>query len=321
MSLFPHRRTAALELGLALCLAGLTGCGADDEAPVAPVEAPAVTTEAPAKLPWPHIFEEDAWRAVVDKLVAGAALPSVPTDYATHSQQQALARAKTLTQRLSLRPNEASLGQALAKLYAENLFPDRAMGVLGLCLKNSPDDLLTLKLAAVSLNASGQFEDGLALLEHLTRVTPNDQGLAGPLFGAYWELGELDAARAALERGLEIAPFNPNLELALGRVLFEEGDSEGALPHLETAAKNLPSSTEAAYRYATCLDELGMDEQAAAAEMRHSRLIQMEEFGIGNALPEGQRRRALVEALEASGDHAGAEREREAMRADGIPLE
>ena len=312
--------------GLALCLASLTACGSGDETPVAPLEVtPEATSptvaEAPATLPWPRLFEADAWQAVVDKLVAGAALPSVPTDYATHSQQQALARAKTLTQRLSLRPNEASLSQALAKLYAENLFPDRARSVLGMCLKNSPDDLLTLKLAAVSLNASGRFEDGMALLEHLTEVTPDDQGLAGPLFGGYWELGELDAARTALQRGLQIAPFNPNLELALGRVLFEEGDSEGALTHLETAAKNLPSSTEAAYRYATCLSELGMDAEAAVAETRHSRLIQMEEFGIGTALPEGQRRRALVEALEASGDQAGAEREREAMLADGLSLD
>lgn len=259
--------------------------------------------------------------AVVERLRVGAHLPSVPTDYATAAQQQALSRAKNLTQRLSLRTSDPRLSQGLAKLYAENLFPDRAMAVLGLCLEAEPTNPVTLKLTAASLNSAGEFLDAVALFEELTRITPMDQGLAGPLFRAYWELGELDAAHQALQRGLEIAPFNPHLELALGRVLFEEGDAESAAPHFERAAANLPSDTEAWYRLSTCLAELGREEQAAAAEAHHSRLIQMEEFGIGNAMPEGQRRRALVRALEESGDSGGAQREREALLADGLELE
>jgi tetratricopeptide (TPR) repeat protein len=288
-----------------------------------PVDDPSVASaeEATAVKPWPRVFAEDAWLAVVEELKSGAELPSVPKSSATHSQAQALVKAKTLPQRLSLGSTDPKLGQSLARLYAENLFPDRARAVLGRTLVQDPENLLTLKLAAVSLNASGRFEDGTAILEYLTTVTPNDQGLAGPLFGGYWELDELDAAEMALERGLEIAPFNANLEVGLGRVLFEQGRSEEAATHLKTAATGLPSDTEAWYRYATCLDELGRAEEAAAAGARHSRLIQMEEFGIGSALPEGVRRRKLVEALEKTGDLAGAERERAALVADGIPLE
>ena len=255
---------------------------------------------------WPALFAVDAWRAPVVELKGLAKVPRVPTDYATASQMAALAEARTLTQRLSLNPARQELGLKLANLYANNLFPDRAMAVLGLCLEIEEEVPVTLKLCAASLAGKGRFEDSAALLEHAARLDPTDHGLAGPLFRAYWELGEIESARAALDKGLALQPFSPHLRLRLGQLLFEEGQLEAALPELETAAQNLPNATEAWFRYARCLEELGREAEASEVAWHHGLLVQMEEFGIPDHLTWFVRVERLAVRLDETGDGAGA---------------
>lgn len=301
----------------AVALALGAGCG---EAP--PREgaegAPAVPAPTPASADWPQRFAPGAHEPILAAVLARAKLPSVPDTAASSTQRVALDQAANLTKRLSLKI-KVDLAQNLARVYQENLFPERALEVLGLCLERDPNDPLTLKLLAGSLSAEGRFEDALKVLEHLTRETPNDAGLAGPLFNAHWELGDLAGARAAIERGVELAPFLPHLELALGRILMAEGDAAAAQPRLARATTNLPTDTEAWYRYALCLDELGRFEEAEHAMAVHKRLDQMKEFGIDLNQPERARRAALVDALAASGDAAGAQAERAALDADFPP--
>jgi Flp pilus assembly protein TadD len=277
-----------------------------------PKPAPAQVAPATA---WPTTLAPDAYEPILDAVRANAVLPKVPTIAASSTQRQALVQAKNLSMRLSLR-FELALAHSLARNYQENLFPDRSLQVLGLCLESKNVEPLTLKLLAGSLSAEGRFADALAVLEHLTRLTPNDAGLAGPLFVAHWELGQLPQARQALARGLELAPFMPHLELAMGRVLFAEDNAEEALPFLQRATESLPNETEAWYRLALCLDELGETEAAADAHARHARLDQMKEFSIPTNLAPRARREALIAALVQSGDFAGAERERAALLAD-----
>lgn len=337
-----------LALSIALCLTiGLSACGPDPEEPVGTgqaIETNVVSepvdnrsddpsddligasevnardesaNEAPdaSHTSWPATLAPDAYAPILAAARAGAVLPKVPAIAASSTQRQALVLAKNLSMRLSLR-FELPLAQSLARLYQDNLFPDRALQVLGLCLESKSIDPMTLKLLAGSLSAEGRFEEALAVLEHLTRETPNDAGLAGPLFVAHWELGQLPQARQALARGLELAPFMPHLELAMGRVLFAEDNADEALPFLQRATQSLPNETEAWYRLALCLDELGETEAAAEAHARHARLDQMKEFAIPTNLSPRARRDALIVALEQSGDLAGAERERAALRAE-----
>ncbi|MDF1800949.1 MAG: tetratricopeptide repeat protein [Planctomycetota bacterium] len=218
----------------------------------------------------------------------------------------ALAEARILTQRLSLNPAKLDLGLKLANLYANNLFPDRAMAVLGLCLELEEQVPVTLKLCAASFAGLGRFEESAALLEHVARLDPTDHGLAGPMFRAYWELGELGAARAALDKGLELQPFSPHLRLRLGQLLVEEGQLEAALPELEAAAQNLPNSTEAWFRYGRCLEELGREDEAVEVARHHGLLVQMEEFGIPDHLTWRVRVERLAGRLDETGDGAGA---------------
>ena len=252
---------------------------------------------------------------MAEELRAGAGLPSVPTDYATAGQMLALGEARNLTRRLSLDRSKRDLALKLANLYATNLFPDRAMAVLGLCLELELEHPLTLKLAAASLSGAGRFEDAAAVLEHVAVLTPDDHALAGPLFSVYWELGDLEAARAALDRGLELNPLSPHLALRLGQVLFEEEGPEAALPHLERAALALPNDAEAWHRYATCLEELGREDQAEPARAKHALLDQMIEFGVGDLLPWSERLELLAEKLEATG---GPGRSRPGPRSSGL---
>lgn len=321
----PTARPFAAWLPTLAGLACLASCAEDAPAPPAPAPAGTSSAAPAAESPeaptaevgpaWPHVFPTGAHEPVVAEILARANLPKVPNTAASATQRAALDEAKNLTKRLSLR-FQLDLGQSLARAYQENLFPERALEVLGLCLREDAEDPLTLKLLAGSLNAEGRFEDALRVLEQLTRTTPQDAGLAGPLFTAHFELGDLARAREALEVGRELAPFLAHLDLALGRVLMAEGDAATALEHLERAAENLPTTTEAWFRLAMCYDELERFDEAAAASAVHKRLDQMKEFGIELTQPEAERRRALVEALAASGDAGGAERERAALERD-----
>ena len=321
----PHAPAAGL-----LALALLTACsaepaptrtdgagGAPDTAPAAPEDGgtdagtPLPAVEAPSA--WPTLAPADAWVPVLDAVQALADLPPVPTDHASASQAAALADARNLTRRLSLDRTRIDLLLRLANLYATSLFPDRAMAVLGLCLEVDREDLTTLKLVAASLSAAGRFEDAMAVLEHVGRAHPDAHSLAGPLFSVYWELGELDAARAALDRGLELNPHSPHLALRLGQVLFEESEAEAAEVQLRRAAQGLPSSTEAWHRWASCLEELGRTEEAGPARERHALLDQMVEFGIPGPLPWPERLARLAAALDETGDPEGAARARRVL--------
>lgn len=281
------------------------------------------TVEEPVSaesLPWPRLQPDDAWRAVLEELQAGAGMPTVPTESGTSEQRQALDRARALTERISLAPADGGLLLKLANTYATNLFPERSLAVLGTRLVQAPDDLLALKLAAAGLAGKSRHTDALALFEHLAQITPQDVGLAGPMYKSYWESGQHAAGRAALEKGLELHPFQPHIKLRLGAVLFEFEEYERALELFEDATASRPNDTEAWFRLASCYSELGREAEALCATAEHDRLIQMEEFGISDQLHVGPRRLELVRALVKSGDLVGARRELDALHADGLPV-
>ncbi len=279
-----------------------------------------LAAQAGSSLPWPKLQNPDAWEAQLVELQAGAGIPAVPTESGTAEQRQAIDRARALTERLSLSPKDTGLLLKLANTYSANLFPDRSLAVLGTCLSQTPGNSLALKMAAAGLAAQNRHRDALAIWEHLTELTPDDVGLAGPMYSSYWELGELEAGRAALEKGLELHPFQPHLKLRLGAVLFEFEEYESALTLFQDATGSRPNDTEAWYRLASCYAELGAVSEARAATQQHDRLIQMEEFGIPDRLHEGPRRLELVRALVKSGDLIGARRELDNLKDDGLPV-
>jgi tetratricopeptide (TPR) repeat protein len=109
-----------------------------------------------------------------------------------------------------------------------------------------------------------------------------------------------------LLRGLELNPLSPQLALRLGQVLFALDQPEQALPQLRTATEGLPDDTEAWFRYAACLAELGYAEEAEQAKVHHGRLVQMGEFQVPGELTWSERLEVLAQRLEESGDLAGA---------------
>jgi thioredoxin-like negative regulator of GroEL len=269
---------------------------------------------------WPKLQATDAWESVLAEVQAGGALPIPPTEAGGPEQELAIQQARTLTERLSLSPKDGKLQRQLASLYMANLFPERALAVLGLRLSQEPGDTRAQAMAAFSLAVRSRHMDALAVLEQLTDLTPKDASLAGAMFDSYWALGELEASREVMKMGLELHPFNPLFKLRLGIIHSEFEQYDLALPLFRAAAKSRPADTESWFRLATCLQELGQDEEAHKVMIYHDRLIQLEEFGIAGSAQAGPRRLELVRSLVDSGDLVGARRELDALAEDGLPV-
>ncbi len=94
------------------------------------------------------------------------------------------------------------------------------------------------------LTLNGDYEEALAQSSELIAVHPSATAYVARS-RIYRHIGDLAAARAAVEGGLETAPTNVDLTAELGVILFELGQQEGATVHLEDAVLRDPDLLEA----------------------------------------------------------------------------
>jgi tetratricopeptide (TPR) repeat protein len=122
-------------------------------------------------------------------------------------------------------------------------------------------------LLALVLRESGRADEALALLQRATARQP-------PYPPAFHDLGLLhytrmqyDAAAAILLQGLDAAPNSHELLIALGNVLLERGDREGARTYFARALAQAPDHPAATHGMGTALLHAG-EYAAAAARFR-----------------------------------------------------
>jgi tetratricopeptide (TPR) repeat protein len=105
---------------------------------------------------------------------------------------------------------------------------------------------------AVGQAQAGQFKEAVATLDAAIRTNPKGgENLYLLLSECYTQLGDPAKAEATLRAGMKVYPTAPNLERALGQLLFRtKFDSVEAGTLLAHAAKMLPRDPQAKHYYA-----------------------------------------------------------------------
>ena len=170
-----------------------------------------------------------------------------------HLSQQRLAAAVPLYERaIALSPRYLQAYFNLAGLHARQTDYGLAIDALRRGLAALPEEVeLMLQLARIHF-AQAQYGDALAQLASVVQAQPRAE--AHELTAQIWMAREdVDAARAALQQGLEHAPNSAALLGRLGILLLQEGADAEAIPLLQRALKADPDREEVYYHLAQAL--------------------------------------------------------------------
>ena len=141
--------------------------------------------------------------------------------------------------------------QRCHKMYPHHKL-DWSINRLERTLEKSPDDLQNRLKLATTLFSKGRFHDGgepsyNRALTEARRVLQHEpqQLLALVLAGsALTGLNRLEKARSVLQTVMEQAPERPDFQLAMGDLLWKEGQKHQAIRCFETACRLAPESWE-----------------------------------------------------------------------------
>ena len=81
----------------------------------------------------------------------------------------------------------------------------------------------------------GSAEQARTMLEALAAAAPEDAAVQNAVGAARYEAGELDGARAALERCVALEPRHPLAHATLGELALRRRDPRAAARHFEVA--------------------------------------------------------------------------------------
>lgn len=186
-------------------------------------------------------------------------------------------------------------------------------------------------IRAGRLSAAGQFAEAAEIFERLIVREANNPVPYINLIGLYGEMGDIEKARDAYERGLAVAPSATKLHSNYGVLLLRNSDNEGAATAFEKAIE-LDDTQSGAHKFLGFAQQrLGDDEAAIASLARAFELDALDDragFALGTAQlaagqfeaavdtlsqtlePVSQRTstylRALAQARLSAGDPAGA---------------
>jgi tetratricopeptide (TPR) repeat protein len=123
--------------------------------------------------------------------------------------------------------------------------PRGASQVLGLFLRQNPQNVSALTLAANAHLQARQWDRAIALYERVRRRIGNgDATLLNNLAWAYLETGETERAIPLARRAFELDPRSAATADTLGWLLFKSGRRAEGLVYLEQAARGAPSDAE-----------------------------------------------------------------------------
>lgn len=128
-------------------------------------------------------------------------------------------------------------------------------------LRQTPGDI-TVSMAMGDLHAqAGRYGDSAAAYRAVLKVRPNHVMALNSLANAQLKLKD-PGARQTAEAAHKLAPTNPLVIDTLGWVLFQQGQTEAALPLLRDARLRSPDNAEIRYHLAKVLTATGRKGEA-----------------------------------------------------------
>jgi tetratricopeptide (TPR) repeat protein len=149
--------------------------------------------------------------------------------------------------------------QRLAILAGDPSASDpQAMSQLEDRVAKQPDDVIALLRLADLQSRSGAAEKARATCEQALKVNPRLVQAAVRLAGLYAQkLNNRSKALELAKQARALAPNDPQLGAALGRLAFQAGDYLWAFGVLQDSAQKLPSQPDVFYDYAWSLYSIG----------------------------------------------------------------
>ena len=109
-----------------------------------------------------------------------------------------------------------------------------------------------------------KFDERLIVMKDVAKSAPRDVGVRVGLGQSYEMVGDLANAATELRAAAELAPDDPRVDLALGRVYLEERKPEFALARLRSAHEKMPARLEPKLLLASALGQTGARDEALA---------------------------------------------------------
>jgi tetratricopeptide (TPR) repeat protein len=110
---------------------------------------------------------------------------------------------------------------------------------------------------------AGENEKAVEIFQHAVQVIPSGATWGG-LGEAWFAMNEIDSARVALERAVELAPENPHNRFNLANTMQIMGDLEGAEQQFVTYLEARPDDPVGHFKYGVHLELRGEEERGLA---------------------------------------------------------
>jgi tetratricopeptide (TPR) repeat protein len=155
---------------------------------------------------------------------------------------------------------EDSFQKGLAALK-ENRMED-ALAELTEAQREHPEDARIRNFRGIVLVRLGKNEEAAAEYREAVRLDPQMEDAYRNLGFLKWNEHELEPARVALDRAVELSPNDSFAHYYLGRVLLDEQLYARAIREIESSAVPLPADTNFSIQLATAHIALGNKDQA-----------------------------------------------------------
>jgi len=194
----------------------------------------------------------------------------------------------------------------IAKILFDAGRTDEAARAYDAAIRERPDDPDIRNGYGTLLDGIGRHDEARAQYEAAIAAAPDHSDARFNLAAQAYERRELDAAADGYRNAIAFAPWRADARLNLSVVYADKESLDRAAAELDTALVLAPRYTEAALNLATVELRRGAPDRAAAI---YRRLLAEE--------PSGEIETHLGMALDAAGDHLGAQDSfRKALRAD-----
>ena len=146
---------------------------------------------------------------------------------------------------------------------------DEAIAVFQSILKEEPQNADALYELGLTYAAKGDFARCRSTLESATHIQGPVQKLIYSVLGSCLdELGETKKSIAAMRKGLELAPGDPNLSFNLAVSLSREGKNDEAIALLKQDLEARPGHVSGHYALAKLFDAQGFRAAAVIEYLR-----------------------------------------------------